>query len=73
MTLKNPDPQRLAQELAELRHVSIEEAVTDALRESLERERRISELLEIGKRCSEHISRPAHSSDHAKLYDNQGL
>jgi len=71
----------MAQELARLRGTSLTDAVTEALREQLAREKHRRrekplsvELLEIGKRCAAHVKRPLKSSDHAKmLYDRNGL
>jgi antitoxin VapB len=71
----------MARELAELRGVSLTQAVTVALREKLDREKNrrrekslSAELLEIGKRCAAHVKRPVRSGDHAPLlYDKKGL
>jgi antitoxin VapB len=71
----------MAAELARLRGTTLSRAVTDAIRNELERERRrqakaglSEELLEIGRRCAAHIRGPVSSSDHAAmLYDDQGL
>ncbi len=81
LNIKNNEAHRLARELAELRGVSIASAVTEALRENLEREKRrgrnkslSKELLEIGKRCAAHVKKPVKSSDHSDmLYDSAGL
>ena len=81
LNIKSDAAHRLARELAELRGISLTSAVTEALREKLERERRRShekplseELLEIGNRCAAHVKKPAKSSDHGKmLYDQKGL
>ena len=80
MNIKSPDAHQMAQELAELRGLSITQAVTEAIREGLDREKRRSgkplstELLEIGRRCAMHVKRPIHSRDHARfLYNNKGL
>jgi antitoxin VapB len=81
MNIKNAEAHHMAQELADLRGLSITQAVTEAIREVLDREKRArnerplsTELLEIGKRCAKHIKKPAHSRDHARLlYDNKGL
>jgi antitoxin VapB len=81
LNIKNPEAHRLAGELARLTGENLTQAVTEALRERLERERRrrnphalSAELLEIGLRCAAHMPQPAHSSDHADLfYDEQGL
>jgi antitoxin VapB len=81
LNIKDSEAHRLAGELARLTGESMTRAVTEAIRERLERERRrrgarslSAELLAIGRRCAAHISRPAHSSDHADLlYDERGL
>jgi antitoxin VapB len=81
MNIKSTEAHQMAQELAQLRGTSITRAVTEALRESLDRERRrrrekslSAELLEIGKRCAMHIKKPARSRDHGTfLYNNKGL
>jgi antitoxin VapB len=71
----------MARELAEQRGVSLTNAVTDALREKLDREKHrrgdkalSAGLLEIGKRRAAHVKKPFKSSDHAAmLYDKIGL
>lgn len=67
----------LASELARLRHVPLSQAVRDALRNELARERRkgtAEGLLEIGKRCAAHMQRPISPADHAALlHDRHGL
>jgi len=80
LNIKNTEAHRIAQELARLRGTSLTDAVTEALREQLAREKRRREkplsveLLEIGKRCAAHVKQPTKSSDHAKmLYDRDGL
>jgi antitoxin VapB len=81
LNIKSPEAHRMARELAQLRGVSLTNAVTEALREKLEREKHRSrdrplsvELLEIGRRCAAHLKRPAKSSDHGDmLYDQKGL
>ena len=56
------------------------QAVTEAVRERLERVRRergvalSDRLLEIGKDCAAHLKEPFRSIDHGQLlYDNKGL
>jgi len=81
MNIKNEDAHRMAAELAQLRGVSLTQAVTDAIRTELEREQAkrkrlglAEELLEIGRRCAERMkdSVPAtHATDF--LYDEKGL
>ena len=81
LNIKNDEAHQMAAELAGLRGTSLSKAVTDAIRNELEREKRLraraglsEELLEIGSRCAAHISVPLSSSDHAAmLYDDLGL
>lgn len=81
LNIKNAEAHTLASELARLRQVSLTTAVTDALRNELNRERNRAakaglaiELLEIGRRCAAHIHAPLASEDHAAiLYDERGL
>jgi len=79
LNIKSAEAHRLAREIAQLNGVSLTHAVTAALREKLDREKRrgkplSAELLEIGKRCAAHIKTPVKSSDHAgMLYDKNGL
>jgi antitoxin VapB len=80
MNIKSAEAHQMAQELAELRGLSITQAVTEAIREGLNREKRrnekplSAELLEIGRRCAMHVKKPVHSRDHARfLYNNKGL
>ena len=81
MNIKSDDAHRLAYELSRLRGVSLTQAVTDALRQELEREKRLQrrqelagELVEIGRRCARHLRQPVSSADHASmLYDESGL
>jgi antitoxin VapB len=81
LNIRNPEAHELATELARLTGESMTKAVTEAIRERLERERRrrgaqdlSAELLAIGRRCAAHMRPPIHSSDHGDLlYDEQGL
>ncbi len=81
LNIKSPQARRLAEDLARLTGESLTKAVTEALRQRLEREgrrreagARTAELLEIGRRCAAHMAQPAHSQDHADLlYDERGL
>jgi antitoxin VapB len=81
LNIKNDEAHEMAAELAGLRGTSLSKAVTDAIRNELEREKRrrartglSGELLEIGSRCAAHIRGEMSSSDHAAmLYDDQGL
>ena len=81
LNIKNDEAHEMAAELAQLRGTSRAQAVTDALRNELERAKRRTaraglsgELLAIGRRCAAHMRGPISSSDHAAmLYDEQGL
>ncbi len=80
INIKNEDTHRLAQELAALTGETMTAAVTEALRERLERVRRergvslADRLLAIGRDCASHLKEPFRSVDHAELlYDERGL
>ena len=80
LNIKNPETHRLATELARLTGETLTQAVTEALRERLERVSRqrqkatAAELLAIGQCCAAHLHIPATSVEHATLlYDEQGL
>ncbi len=81
MNIKNASAHRMATELSRLRGVSVTQAVADAIRYELEREKRrrrkqglAVELVEIGRRCAAHLQQPASSTDHGDLlYDAAGL
>jgi antitoxin VapB len=80
LNIKNAETHRLATELARLTGETLTQAVTEAVRERLERVSRqrqkasAAELLAIGQRCAAHLHTPATSSEHATLlYDRQGL
>ena len=81
LNIKDPEVHALAAELARLRRVSLTQAVHDAVRRELTRERdrrrrsRLADqLIEIGKRCAGHLGGQGSSADHATLfYDDQGL
>ena len=79
LNIKNPEADRLAAALSSLTGESKTQAVVQALRERLERQRRkqdeatlSAELLEIGRRCA---ARGRHDArDHGELlYDERGL
>ncbi|HXU50185.1 MAG TPA: type II toxin-antitoxin system VapB family antitoxin [Candidatus Binatia bacterium] len=79
LNIKDGQTQQLAQELAELTGESMAVAVTEAVRERLDRVRRergnglVERLLEIGKDCAAHL-KPPYRTDHSELlYDEQGL
>ena len=80
LNIKNEEAHRLAQELARLTGESMATAVTEAVRERLERLRRkrrtskADRLLQIGRECAAHLKEPFRSIDHADmLYDEKGL
>lgn len=80
LNIKRPETHRLAQELAELTGESLSDAVTEALRERLERVRSLKgdslaeRLLSIGRDCAWRLKEPYRSIDHGELlYDERGL
>jgi antitoxin VapB len=80
MNIKNDEAHKLANELSELTGESLTAAVTEAVRERLERVQRTKgagladRLLRIGKDCAAHLKEPFRSADHGDiLYDERGL
>lgn len=80
MNIKNPEAERLAHELAELTGESLTAAVTEAVRERLQRVRDRSgagmaeRLLAIGRDVASRLSDPYRNADHGEiLYDERGL
>jgi antitoxin VapB len=80
LNIKNEETHRLAQELAALTGESMAAAVTEAVRERLDRVRRerggslADRLLAIGKGCAARLKEPYRSADHGDLlYDERGL
>jgi antitoxin VapB len=80
LSIKNEETHRLAQELAALTGESMTAAVTEAVRECLDRVRRergaspADRLLLIGEDCAARLSEPLPSVDHDQLlYDKRGL
>ncbi len=80
MNIKNKEAHRLTAELANLTGESLTMAVTEAVRERLDRVRRArgtnlaDRLLTIGKDCATHLKKPFRTIDHGKmLYDERGL
>ena len=79
LNIKDPEAHRLAQSLARETGESMTRAVTEALRERLERVRRhrrseatVAELLAIGRRCAG--TRKGKPIDHGTmLYDERGI
>ena len=80
INIKSDEAQRLTKELSELTGESMTAAVTEAVRERLERVRSergnglADRLLKIGKDCAEHLREPYRSAEHgALLYNEKGL
>jgi len=80
LNIKNEETHRLAQELATLTGENMTAAVTEAIRERLNRVRRArsvslaDRLIIIGKDCAAHLKEPFRSADHGDLlYDERGL
>ena len=79
LNIKNQHTHRLVEELATLTGESMTEAVTEAVRERLDRLRRQSaglaaRLQQIGKNCATRLKEPFRSIDHGDLlYDEKGL
>jgi antitoxin VapB len=80
MNIKNPETQRLVQDLAALTGESLTAAITEAVRERLDRLQRehgaslADHLVAIGKDCASHLKEPFRSAEHGDLlYDAQGL
>lgn len=81
LNIKNPEAHKLATELAKLTGASLTEAVTQALREKLNRVKKrepdpklVETLLRIGQDCASRLSPEAKAIDHGEyLYDEKGL
>ena len=80
LNIKNEEAHRLARELASLTGESMTVAVSEAIRERLERVRGSSEegmaehLLRIGRDCAAHLKEPYKSAEIGDLlYDDKGL
>jgi len=81
LSIKDPEADELARQLASETGETITQALKQALSERLTRERRkrkkaglSDRLVEIGQRCFVRIGMPKHSLDHGDLfYDEQGL
>jgi antitoxin VapB len=80
LNIKNEATHRLVQELASLTGETMTAAVTEAVRERLQRIRRergdnlAKRLLLIGKDCAARLKEPYRSIDHGDLlYDERGL
>ena len=79
LNIKGEEAYRLANELAALHGESLTSAVTRALRDALERERRerdvaakVADVLALAKEIKAHLE-PGTTSDHSWLYDEHGL
>ena len=79
LNIKNPEAHELASELARLTGESLTKAVTEALRERLERERRkrdeerlVADLMAIAREASK-ARWPDHRTVDDFLYDEHGL
>jgi antitoxin VapB len=80
LNVKNEEAHRLARELAALTGESVATAVTQSVRERLDRIKRqrrapLSErLLAIGRDCAARLKEPYRSADHGELlYGEDGL
>jgi antitoxin VapB len=80
MNIKNKEAHRLTEELAKLTGESLTAAVTESVRERLDRVRQAQgtsladQLLTVGKDCAAHLKEPFRTIDHDKmLYDERGL
>jgi antitoxin VapB len=80
MNIKNDEAYRLTKQLAQLTGESLTTAVTEAVRERLNRIRRErgvdlgERLLAIGRDCAAHLKEPFRTIDHDEmLYDERGL
>jgi len=80
LNIKNPETEKLARRLSRLTGESKTTAITEALRERLERlssddaNALAARLLQIGKECAAHLREPFRTVDHGDLlYDEKGL
>ncbi len=80
LNIKNPNTYKLVEELAGLTGENMTEAVTEAVRERIDRLRRqrgtglANRLLQIGRDCAPRLQEPFRSIDHGDLlYDENGL
>jgi antitoxin VapB len=80
MNIKNKEAYRLTRQLSDLTGESLTTAITEAVRERLERVRRergvdlAERLLLIGRDCAAHLRQPFRTINHADmLYDDRGL
>jgi antitoxin VapB len=80
LNIKSEEAQKLARELARLTGQSVTAAITEAVRERLDRVKSergsglAERLVRIGKDCAAHLQEPFRSADHGDLlYDEKGL
>ena len=74
LNIKNDETCQLARELAELTGETMTGAITVALRERLEREKRVKELHAIGEHCASLLRDGPSAVEHGDfLYDEHGL
>lgn len=80
ISIRDPETDRLAREVARLTGETITGAIGTALRERLAQEQvrrgggRVRRLLAIGDRCARHMGQPFSSTGHGELlYDELGL
>jgi antitoxin VapB len=77
LNIKNEETHRMAQELAAMTGESLTAAVTEAVRERLERIKRKGmkeRIMKIAKECAPRWKEPFRSVDHGDLlYDEKGL
>jgi antitoxin VapB len=80
LNIKNKEAYCLTKQLSKLTGESLTTAVTEAVRERLDRVRRergvdlAERLLAIGRDCAAHLKEPFRTIDHdAMLYDERGL
>ena len=77
LNIKNEETHRLARELSQLTGESMTDAVTEAVRERLDRlrhERSIGladRLWAIGRDCAARLKEPYRSADHGDLLDDE--
>jgi len=80
LNIKNEETYKLVEELAKRTGENMTQAITEAVRERLDRVRHrhgtglADRLLRIGKDCAAHLKEPFRSMDHGDLlYDDKGL
>ena len=80
MNIKNKEAYQLTKQLAKLTGESLTTAITEAVRQRLDRVRRergvdvAERLLAIGRNCAAHLKKQYRTIDHGEmLYDERGL